>query len=221
MKKRKWMILTAAALVLSGVVAYLIGSVNFAIIVTRIFAHEDIRKYGSGNAGMTNVLRTLGKGPAALVTIGDFCKGVLAVLISYLLLRTVGGTEPPFYTNYVVAVMVLLGHCFPVFYGFRGGKGILVSAGVILVLNPLILLALLAIFLVVVIASRIVSLASITVAVAYPILTLIFGLVGQDPYLLWDVLVALCVGGAVVWMHRANIRRLIDGTEHKFGQKKS
>lgn len=209
------------ALVLSGVVAYLIGSVNFAIIVTRIFAHEDIRKYGSGNAGMTNVLRTLGKGPAALVTIGDFCKGVLAVLISYLLLRTVGGTEPPFYTNYVVAVMVLLGHCFPVFYGFRGGKGILVSAGVILVLNPLILLALLAIFLVVVIASRIVSLASITVAVAYPILTLIFGLVGQDPYLLWDVLVALCVGGAVVWMHRANIRRLIDGTEHKFGQKKS
>ncbi len=209
------------ALVLSGVVAYLIGSVNFAIIVTRIFAHEDIRKYGSGNAGMTNVLRTLGKGPAALVTIGDFCKGALAVLISYLLLRTVGGTEPPFYTNYVVAVMVLLGHCFPVFYGFRGGKGILVSAGVILVLNPLILLALLAIFLVVVIASRIVSLASITVAVAYPILTLIFGLVGQDPYLLWDVLVALCVGGAVVWMHRANIRRLIDGTEHKFGQKKS
>ncbi len=209
------------ALVLSGVVAYLIGSVNFAIIVTRIFTHEDIRKYGSGNAGMTNVLRTLGKGPAALVTIGDFCKGVLAVLISYLLLRTVGGTEPPFYTNYVVAVMVLLGHCFPVFYGFRGGKGILVSAGVILVLNPLILLALLAIFLVVVIASRIVSLASITVAVAYPILTLIFGLVGQDPYLLWDVLVALCVGGAVVWMHRANIRRLIDGTEHKFGQKKS
>lgn len=209
------------ALVLSGVVAYLIGSVNFAIIVTRIFAHEDIRKYGSGNAGMTNVLRTLGKGPAALVTIGDFCKGVLAVLISYLLLRTVGGTAPPFYTNYVVAVMVLLGHCFPVFYGFRGGKGILVSAGVILVLNPLILLALLAIFLVVVIASRIVSLASITVAVAYPILTLIFGLVGQDPYLLWDVLVALCVGGAVVWMHRANIRRLIDGTEHKFGQKKS
>ena len=209
------------ALVLSGVVAYLIGSVNFAIIVTRIFAHEDIRKYGSGNAGMTNVLRTLGKGPAALVTIGDFCKGVLAVLISYLLLRTVGGTEPPFYTNYVVAVMVLLGHCFPVFYGFRGGKGILVSAGVILVLNPLILLALLAIFLVVVIARRIVSLASITVAVAYPILTLIFGLVGQDPYLLWDVLVALCVGGAVVWMHRANIRRLIDGTEHKFGQKKS
>ena len=209
------------SLVLSGVVAYLIGSVNFAIIVTRIFAHEDIRKYGSGNAGMTNVLRTLGKGPAALVTIGDFCKGVLAVLISYLLLRTVGGTEPPFYTNYVVAVMVLLGHCFPVFYGFRGGKGILVSAGVILVLNPLILLALLAIFLVVVIASRIVSLASITVAVAYPILTLIFGLVGQDPYLLWDVLVALCVGGAVVWMHRANIRRLIDGTEHKFGQKKS
>ena len=209
------------ALVLSGVVAYLIGSVNFAIIVTRIFAHEDIRKYGSGNAGMTNVLRTLGKGPAALVTSGDFCKGVLAVLISYLLLRTVGGTEPPFYTNYVVAVMVLLGHCFPVFYGFRGGKGILVSAGVILVLNPLILLALLAIFLVVVIASRIVSLASITVAVAYPILTLIFGLVGQDPYLLWDVLVALCVGGAVVWMHRANIRRLIDGTEHKFGQKKS
>ena len=114
----------------------------------------------------------------------------------------------------------MLGHCFPVFYGFRGGKGILVSAGVILILNPWILLALLVIFLAVFFASKIVSLGSITVAAMYPVLTLVFGLVQHSETVLWDTLVALVIGGLVIFFHRANIKRLINGTEISFKKKK-
>lgn len=208
------------SLVLAGVLAYLIGSMNFAIIVTRLFAHKDIRDFGSGNAGMTNVLRTLGKGPAVLVTVGDFCKGLFSVLLGHLLVQWIGGTEPPYYLDYIIALLVMLGHCFPVFYGFKGGKGILVSAGVILALNPPVLLGLLVIFLIVVACTRIVSVASITVAAAYPVLTLLWGLWQGTPHLLGATLSALVIGGIVIWMHRSNIRRLLDGTEHKFGKKK-
>lgn len=212
--------LFALSMVLAGVLAYLIGSMNFAIIVTRLFAHKDIRDFGSGNAGMTNVLRTLGKGPAALVTVGDFCKGLISVLLGHLLVQWVGGTEPPFYLDYIIALLVMLGHCFPVFYGFKGGKGILVSAGVILALNPPVLLGLLAIFLIVVVCTHIVSVASITVAAAYPVLTLLWGLWRGTPHLLWDTLSALFIGVIVIWMHRSNIRRLMNGTENRFGNKK-
>ena len=208
------------SLVLAGVLAYLIGSMNFAIIVTRLFAHKDIRDFGSGNAGMTNVLRTLGKGPAVLVTVGDFCKGLFSVLLGHLLVQWIGGTEPPYYLDYIIALLVMLGHCFPVFYGFKGGKGILVSAGVILALNPPVLLGLLVIFLIVVACTRIVSVASITVAAAYPVLTLLWGLWQGTPHLLGATLSALVIGGIVIWMHRSNIRRLLDGTENKFGKKK-
>lgn len=208
------------SLVLSAGLAYFIGSINFAIIVTKLFARKDIRDFGSGNAGMTNVLRTLGKGPAALVTLGDFCKGVIAVFLGHLLVRFMGQAEAPFYLNYIIALLVLAGHCFPVFYGFKGGKGILVSAGVILALNPPVLGALLLIFLIVVACTKTVSIASITVAAAFPVLTLIWGLISGAPHLLWDTLSALVIGGIVVWMHRGNIKRLINGTENKFGQKK-
>lgn len=208
------------SMVLAGVLAYLIGSMNFAIIVTRLLAHKDIRDFGSGNAGMTNVLRTLGKGPAVLVTAGDFCKGLASVLLGHLLVQWIGGTEPPYYLDYIIALLVMLGHCFPVFYGFKGGKGILVSAGVILALNPPVLLGLLVIFLIVVACTRIVSVASITVAAAYPVLTLLWGLWQGTPHLLGATLSALVIGGIVIWMHRSNIRRLLDGTENKFGKKK-
>ena len=156
------------ALLLAGVVAYLIGSINFAIIVTKLFAKKDIRDFGSGNAGMTNVLRTLGKGPAVLVTLGDFLKGVLAVVIGRLILHLLGGGAP-FYGDYLLGLMAMLGHCFPIFYGFRGGKGILVSAGVILMLNWRVLLIILAVFLLVVVFTKTVSLGSISAAAAYPV----------------------------------------------------
>ena len=146
------------------------------------------------------------------------------MLLGHLLVMTVGGTgsftDFPFYGEYIVAFFVMMGHCFPVFYGFRGGKGILVSAGVILILNPWMLLVLLAIFLIVFLTTKIVSAGSITVAVSYPILTLIFGLINHTETVLWDTLVALILGGLVVFFHRANIKRLLNGTESRFGSKK-
>ncbi|MGI5895247.1 MAG: glycerol-3-phosphate 1-O-acyltransferase PlsY [Candidatus Merdivicinus sp.] len=211
--------LLGIALVLSGFFAYLIGSVNFAIIVTRLFAKKDIRDFGSGNAGMTNVLRTLGKGPAALVTIGDFCKGMLAVLIGHLILGLLNGGVP-FYADYLIALLVMLGHCFPVFYGFRGGKGILVSAGVILVLDWRVFLIVFAVFMVVVLLKKIVSLASICTAVAFPIATLVVALLDNSPYVLWDTLSAILIAAIVIFMHRGNIKRLLNGTEKAFGKKK-
>jgi glycerol-3-phosphate acyltransferase PlsY len=204
---------------LTAVVSYLIGSANFAIIICRLLYHKDIRDYGSGNAGMTNVARTFGKVPAVLVTIGDFCKGALAMLAGHLL-SSLFGIDFPFYGAYIVAICVMLGHCFPVFYGFKGGKGILVSAGVILIINPLILLILLAIFLAVFLSTKIVSLGSITVAAMYPVLTLIFGLVRQSATVVGDTLTALLIGGFVIFLHRSNIQRLLNGTENRFGKKK-
>lgn len=207
------------ALLLAAVAAYLIGSINFAIIITRLFAKKDIRDYGSGNAGMTNVLRTLGKGPAVLVTLGDFCKGVAAVLVGRLILQLLGGGIP-FYGDYFLGLFAMLGHCFPIFYGFRGGKGILVSAGVILVLNWRVLLIILAVFLILVAFTKTVSLGSISAAAAYPVSTLIVDLLRKAPHPFLNALSALVIGGIVIFMHRSNIRRLLNGTENKLGQKK-
>lgn len=206
--------------VLIAIVSYIIGCANFAIITCKLLYNKDIRDYGSGNAGMTNVARTFGKVPAVIVTIGDFAKGAIAMLIAHLIAGLFGLSNFPFYGSYIVAICVMLGHCFPVFYGFRGGKGILVSAGVILVLNPWILLILIAIFLIVFLISRIVSLGSISVAAMYPVLTLIFGLLQGHDTVIWDTLVALVIGGLVIFFHRANIKRLLNGTENSFKKKK-
>lgn len=208
------------SVVLAGVLAYLIGSINFAIIVSKLFAQKDIRDYGSGNAGMTNVLRTFGKLPAVITTVGDFCKGIIAVLLGHLIIQFIGGATQVFYADYLMALLALLGHCFPVFYGFKGGKGILVSAGIILILNPIVFLVILAVFGIVVAISKIVSLASISAAVAFPIATLIHGLIVRSDVVWFDTLSALLIGGIVVFMHRSNIKRLLNGTENKFGKKK-
>ena len=208
------------SVVLAGVLAYLIGSINFAIIVSRIFAQRDIRDYGSGNAGMTNVLRTFGKLPAVITTVGDFCKGIIAVLLGHLIIQFVGGATDVFYADYLMALLALLGHCFPVFYGFKGGKGILVSAGIILILNPIVFLVILAVFCIVVAISKIVSLASISAAIAFPIATMVHGLIVGSDVVWFDTLSALLIGGIVVFMHRSNITRLLNGTENKFGKKK-
>ncbi len=207
------------SILLASFLAYLIGSINFAIIVTRLFAKKDIRKFGSGNAGMTNVLRTLGKGPAALVTIGDFSKGILAALLGHLLIRFLTG-DVPYYADYFISLSVMLGHCFPVFYGFKGGKGILVSAGVICACDWRAFLIIFAVFLIVVIIKRIVSISSICAAAAYPVATLVLDLIDKAPHLWTDLLSAVLLAGIVIFMHRSNIKRLMDGTEKAFGKKK-
>lgn len=209
------------ALVLSIVVAYLIGSLNFAIIVTRGLKKDDVRKYGSGNAGMTNVLRTFGKGPAALTLLGDFSKGIIAILISRILFFLIcGNMDQLIVFEYIIGIFALVGHSYPVFYHFKGGKGVLVSAGVIMMLSPISVFIGIAIFAIVVAVSRIVSLASIVACVSAPISSLILGLIRDDPDVVVKTIMVTIFCAVIISMHWQNIGRLIRGEENKFGMNK-
>ncbi len=210
------------AVILTAAAAYLLGSISFAIIITRLFSKEDIRTHGSGNAGMTNVLRTLGKGPAALVLLGDFGKGVVSVVIGNLLIHNLGGRPEWLLGGYLAAFFALLGHVYPVFFGFKGGKGILVSAGVMLMLDPIALLIVLGVFLAVIGWKRIVSLASICASAAYPAATLLVRLAQHKSagVVVAETIMAAVVAGFVIFMHRENIKRLRAGTEYRFGEKR-
>ena len=214
------MLLTVVCLIVSMAAAYLLGSVNFAVIITRLFAHKDIRDCGSGNAGMTNVLRTLGKGPAALTLLGDFSKGLFAVLIGRALFTFVAGQPDFFVGEYLCAFCGLLGHLFPLYFGFKGGKGILVSAGALVALSPLAFLCCLAAFLAFAFSTRYVSVGSIAAAVTVPAAILIIRLVGREPYPLLETGMAVLIGGIVIFMHRSNICRLLRGEENGFGKKR-
>ncbi|MBP1558640.1 MAG: glycerol-3-phosphate 1-O-acyltransferase PlsY [Oscillospiraceae bacterium] len=202
---------------LAAIIGYLLGSINFAVVVSRLLDHDDIRNYGSGNAGMTNILRVYGKKQAALVLVGDFGKAVAAVLLARAIFNWAGITVMD--GGYVGALAVLLGHLFPVFFGFRGGKGILTSAGIMLVLNPTVFVVLVPVVVIIMLVSRIVSLGSVIAAVVYPFATYaVRTMQGQPPLL--DTLFAALMAVLVIYMHRANIRRLLNGTESRFGQKK-
>ena len=205
----------------SVVLCYLLGSLSFAIIVSKCIAKKDIREFGSGNAGMTNVLRTLGKGPAALTLLGDIGKAVVGVFLSRLLLTYWGGVPQEYLTMflYLAGIFVVLGHIYPVYYGFHGGKGIATSAGVLLMVDPIVFAGVVAVFLVVVLISKIVSLASICAAVSAPVITYVSQLLLGDHALL-DALCVLVFAVLVIIMHRSNIKRLANGTENKFGKKK-
>lgn len=213
---------TSILILAIGMVAgYLLGSVNFAIIITRLFGKGDIRKYGSGNAGMTNVLRTVGKGAAGLTLLGDFSKGILSVLlVRLLLLLFVGGDN--IVCDYLVAFSALLGHVFPLYYGFKGGKGILVSAGCLLILNPWALLLCLTVFLILAALTRYVSLGSLGAAVTAPLGNLLVSY-WKYGHISWiQVILMLPISLLIIYLHRQNIVRLIHGTENKVSfQKKS
>jgi len=214
--------LTSVLLLLAGMAAgYLLGSVNFAIIITKLFGKGDIRDCGSGNAGMTNVLRTVGKGAAALTLLGDFSKGILSVLFVRLLLFLFAPeiTSTVFF-DYFVAYAALLGHVFPLFYRFKGGKGILVSAGALLILSPWSFLLCLGAFLILAFATRYVSAGSLAAAVTYPLGNLLVTYL-QYGHVVWlEVLLAVPIGAFVIWLHRANIHRLLTHTESKVSFKK-
>lgn len=209
---------TVLASILAAAAAYLLGSISFAIVVSKSLYHQDVRQFGSGNAGMTNILRTYGKKAAALTLAGDFLKGVAAVLISRLIFAAMGVTL--FDGAYIGGLFAILGHLYPVYFGFRGGKGILTSIGIIAVINPLVFLGLLIIGLPLIFLTKIVSVGSLAGAVCYPFLTLLVDFwqggvswVGFS----FSVVIALLV----IWMHRSNIKRLLNGTENRFGSKKT
>lgn len=210
--------------------AYLLGSLLFGVLVSKIIYKDDVRQHGSGNAGMTNVLRTYGKLPAVLTTIGDVGKSVVAVnlgrfFFDALLSGTGAGWQNPLDPvcgAYLAAIFCMIGHSRPIFFGFKGGKGVLVGAGAALATEPLVCLVLLVIFLIEVAVTRIVSLGSIIIAALYPVGTLLH-LIAKGtnlPTILFSTICCVIMAAMVIWLHRSNIERLKNGTEYRFGQKK-
>ena len=201
----------------SMVAAYLLGSINSAILISKVLYRDDIRNHGSGNGGMTNMLRTFGKGAAGLTLLGDLLKTVLAVCIAGLLLgfNYAGGICHGDGYCYVAGLFAVIGHIFPIYYGFKGGKGVLVTSAMALVVSPIPFLILLVIFVVVVWLSKYVSLGSVIVAVLYPVvLTGYIKMMGAPlPGLL--TLCTILIAIIIVYCHRENLQRISDRTERK------
>lgn len=205
-----------AALVAAA--SYLIGSVSFAVIVSRIGAQDDVRRHGSGNAGMTNILRSYGKKLAVFTAVGDLGKGIVAVALGRMLFSL--GEITLLDGGYIAGLFVVLGHLFPLYFGFKGGKGVLTSLGVVLMLNPVVFLILVALLVPLVFIVKIVSLTVLVGYALFPIFTVIVDCFQSKPFL-FDLLFSLLISGIGTWAHRENIKRLRAGTEYRFGQKKS
>lgn len=209
-----------------GVLAYLLGSVNSSIVISKCMG-ADIREHGSGNAGATNMLRTYGKGFAAATLVFDVLKGVAALLLGMLaeyLLRTKLGAADTYALRsikYLAGITVVLGHNYPVFFGFRGGKGIATSAAVILLLDWRVGLITVVIALLVMVLSRYVSLGSIVAGVVYPITCVVFTFGIDKSNDILAFVASLLLGLIAVYRHKANLVRLIHGTESKIGAKKA
>ncbi|MDD6346240.1 MAG: glycerol-3-phosphate 1-O-acyltransferase PlsY [Oscillospiraceae bacterium] len=213
---------------IAGVISYLLGSCNFAIIIVRLLKGEDIRKFGSGNAGLTNTLRCFGKGCAVLTLIGDLSKGVVAVLLSRwicsLMNAGINGGDTH-YIGYVAGFFAIIGHIFPIYYGFKGGKGVLVGVSIFIVTDPPTFGILILIFIIVLSISKYVSLSSIISALSAPFVTFsvhcFIHHTDMKISLLYAVL-SLLMASVIIYMHKSNIERLRNGTENRFslGSKK-
>lgn len=197
-----------------AIVAYAIGSVNFAVILSRKFAGFDVREKGSKNAGTTNVLRTVGKKAAVLTLILDILKGVVAVLTAILAQLMWTGFDLTT-LKYIAGFMAILGHTFPIFFEFRGGKGVATAIGVLLMLNWKIGLICLVFGLVVIAISKMVSLGSISAAILFPILTIFM----QENVKPVGIVVSFAIAGLIVFNHRSNIKRIKQGNENKLSFK--
>ncbi len=216
-------VLIAAFLLFGIAAAYLLGSINSAIIISKLIYRDDIRRHGSGNAGTTNMLRTYGKGAAVLTLLGDMLKTAIAICIMAIFFGFHYGSGISIGDMcYIAGLFAVLGHVFPVYYGFKGGKGVLCTATMALVLTPIIFLILLALFIAIVAVSKYVSLGSVSVAVLYPIMVtsyikLVFGGMPTPGLItLCTILIAIFI----VWCHRHNLQRISDRTESKISFKK-
>lgn len=195
--------------VLCALAAYLLGGINTSIIASKMFFGDDIRNHGSKNAGLTNMHRVYGLKGAGMTLGGDIAKTALSVVIGMLLMGTPGG--------YVAGFFTMVGHTFPIYFGFKGGKGVLCAASAILVLDPLTFLLLLIVFVSVVALTKYISAASMTVAFFLPLVTNVFH---QDKPYIVIIVMTFCMGGFIIWTHRSNIKRLMNHEENKFSFKK-
>lgn len=196
---------------LAMAVSYLCGCFNGAIVVSKYILRDDVRAHGSGNAGLTNFYRTFGGPVTFIVLLTDFFKVVVAILLTNLFLLPWGS---PLAARFFSGFFVMLGHMYPAFFGFRGGKGVLAGAALALMIDWRIFAVLFGLFLVVVVLTRYVSLGSVCGGAAFPFAT--FFVLREMPHLwLYTALAAVC-GGMLVFKHRENIGRLLRGEERKF-----
>ena len=203
----------SAVYVLVALIAYLIGSINFAIIFSKKFAGFDVREKGSKNAGTTNVLRTVGKKAAVLTLICDILKGVVSVLLAMFAAYIWKEVDSEI-LKYLAGLFAIIGHTFPVYYGFKGGKGVATSLGVLLIVNTQVGIICLIFALIIMIATKWVSLGSILAATLFPILTVFM----TDNF--GAKVISILIGLLVIFNHRSNIKRLKQGTENKLSFKK-
>ena len=200
-------------------ISYLIGSISFAVIISKKMAGFDVREKGSGNAGATNMLRSVGVKAAVLTLIGDCLKGVVAILIAVLIGKIAKNLDKALLVQ-LAGIAVILGHTFPIFFNFKGGKGVATALGVVLVTNWQIGLICLVFALVLMVLSRMVSLGSVGACVLFPVLVLFiknnYIVTEGSSYLIYSIILAIIVA----FNHRSNIKRLLNGTENKISFKK-
>lgn len=207
--------------IIMAVIAYLIGSVNFSVIISKKMAGFDVREKGSGNAGSTNVLRTVGKKAAALTLLCDILKGVVSIVIAVIIGKFAKEQSAAILVQ-IAALFVVLGHTFPIFFGFKGGKGVATSLGVIILVNWKIGLICLIFAIVLMAITRMVSLGSISAAALFAVLTVfirdsyIAGIEFEFSFIIFGILLA----AFVIFNHRSNLKRIISGTENKLSFKK-
>ncbi len=190
-------------------IPYLLGSINTAVIVSRKMYNDDVRNHGSGNAGFTNMMRNYGKKAAVITMVGDVGKTMIAVLIGWACLG--------YLTAYIAGLACLVGHVFPVFYGFRGGKGVLCLATIVLMLDWRLFLILFAIFAIIAVGTKYISAGSVLCAMLYPLILNRM----NDTGLRMIEFIAMIIMIIIVVKHRENIKRIFKGTESKFEIKKS
>ena len=209
--------------ILVAIISYLLGSLNFGVILSRFVKHDDIREHGSGNAGSTNMLRNFGKIPAILTIIGDMAKVAVAIVIAVLIIKE---DELSKYAAFESTALIMiksfagffcvLGHIYPCFFKFKGGKGVATSGGMVFMIDWRIAVILLTMFIITVAVTKYVSLGSILMAVFYPIYTFAF-------YISFPLtLIAVIFSAIVIAKHRENIKKLLNHTESKisFSRKK-
>lgn len=205
-----------ATYIIVAIIAYLLGSISFSVIISKKMAGFDVREKGSGNAGSTNVLRTVGKKAAVLTLICDCLKGVLAILIAYIAGNIVKDIDKSLLVQ-LAGIFVVIGHTFPVFFKFKGGKGVATSLGVLLMVNWQIGLICLVFALVLMALTRFVSLGSVAAAVLFPVLTVFIRTNYLVPgnYIIFGIILA----AFVIFNHRENVKRLLEGKENKLSFK--
>lgn len=217
------MIKVLLSVIVAVAMGYFLGSLNFSILFVKIMTGKDIREMGSKNAGLTNTYRCAGKTCALLTLVGDVLKSVLAVYIAFMFCNIMkAGMNPDNnvqYIGYFAGIGAVLGHIFPIYYGFKGGKGVLAGAAAFLVIDSKVFIAILAIFVVILYISKYVSLASIFASVYCPVAVFCMSRIVENcsfgVSILYFIL-SLPIVSLIVWRHKPNIDRLIAGTENKF-----